>query len=125
LAATARRSIARLAGAVLLVLTMSVTAFAARPFAPRPWTDGNQLALNWQEMSPDQRQRALENYQRYNNLPESSRRRMDQSYENWQKLDPTERDRVQQNYQKYRQMTPDQRHDFENKYRRWKGGGQR
>lgn len=82
----------------------------------------DRIARNWQELSPDERQRALENLQRYKSLPESSRQRMDRSYESWQGLDQGERDRVQRNYEKYRRMTPDQRRDFENKYKHWKGG---
>jgi len=117
---TARSLVARLAVVGALLLAPALPAAAARPLR-----GGERLARNWQELSPDERQRALENLQRYNNLPESSRQRMDRSYENWQKLDPSERDRVQKNYEKYRQMTPDQRRDFESKYKRWKGGRER
>jgi len=119
---TARSLVARLAGAAALLAMLHGPAVPSADARPR---GDDRLARNWQELSPDERQRALENLQRYNNLPESSRQRMDRSYENWQKLDPNERERVQRNYERYRQMTPDQRRDFESKYKRWKGGGNR
>lgn len=107
--------------AALLCVALSLLAVSSGEARPRR-AEADRLARNWQEMSPSERQRAMQNLQRYNRLPESGRQRMDRSYENWQKLDPGERERVQRNYQKYREMTPDQRRDFENKYKRWKGG---
>ncbi len=84
-----------------------------------------RLARSWEELSPEERQRALRNFQRYRSLPESSRKRMDRSYESWQQLDKRERERVQRNYERYRKMSPEERRNFEHKYRRWKGGKQR
>lgn len=110
--------------AALLVLVSPLFAVSSGDARPRRG-DSERLARNWQEMSPTERQRALQNLQRYNSLPESSRQRMDRSYENWQKLDPGERERVQRNYQKYREMTPGQRREFDDKYKRWKGGKDR
>lgn len=113
------------AGKTIALLALTLVLPCAARAQARWLRDDPRFAFNWQELSPEERQRALDNLQRYNNLPEASRRRMDQSYESWQKLDPGERARVQQNYQKYRQMTPDQRRDFESRYRRWKGGQNR
>ncbi len=113
----------RAAAGVLLALSLVVSALAAGPAEARSRARGQErLAQNWQEMDRGQRQRALENLQRYKSLPESGRQRMDRSYESWQKLDPNERQRVQRNYQKYQEMSPDQRREFESKYKRWKGG---
>ena len=111
-----RRTGAVFVGGTLLLATLLATPAQAQN------ARGVRRVQNWQQLSPDDRKRAMENLQRYQRLPESSRQRMDRSYESWQQLDPGERARVQQNYEKYRQMTPDQRRDFESKYRRWKGG---
>lgn len=110
---TRRRTVV---GAAFVLTTLLATAALARP------PHGTRPVQAWQDLSPNDRRRALDNLQRYQRLPESSRQRMDRSYESWRQLDPGERARVQQNYEKYRQMTPDQRRDFENKYKRWKGG---
>lgn len=111
-----RRIVTSVVGAAIVVATLLATPASARSVR------GARPVQSWQELSPNDRQRALDNLQRYQRLPESSRQRMDRSYENWRQLDPGERARVQQNYEKYRQMTPDQRRDFENKYKRWKSG---
>lgn len=116
----------RLRASVLLALLLLASTILAASADARPrGRDADRLARNWQELSPKERERAMENLQRYKSLPESGRQRMDRSYENWQKLDQKERERVQRNYQKYREMTPDQRRDFEKKYKRWKGGKER
>lgn len=110
---------------VLLACALAMSALPGTAEARGRDRGQQRLAQNWQEMNPQQRQRALENLQRYKSLPESGRQRMDRSYESWQKLDQNERQRVQRNYQKYREMSPDQRRDFESKYKRWKGGKDR
>ncbi|MEW6269722.1 MAG: DUF3106 domain-containing protein [Thermodesulfobacteriota bacterium] len=113
----------RIASALLAVLTVAALEGSVAEARPRGRPD--RMARNWEEMNAEERQKALRNFQRYQSLPESSRRRMDQSYESYKRLDPRERDRVQRNYQKYRQMSPDQRRSFEQKYKRWKGDKKR
>jgi len=110
------RTVTVVATAGILLATILATSAQARG-KPRV-----QPVQSWQELGPKDRQRALDNLQRYRRLPESSRQRMDRSYESWRQLDDGERARVQRNFEKYRQMSPDQRREFENKYKRWKGG---
>jgi hypothetical protein len=112
------------ASRTLLAVLVAVLLWAA-PAAARPARGDPRLARNWEELKPDERERALRNFQRYRSLPESSRQRMDRSYESWRKLDKRERDRVQRNYERYQKMTPDERRNFESRYRRWKGGKER
>jgi hypothetical protein len=112
----------RASALIALGATLAVVASVADARPPRR---SDRLARNWQEMNPTERERARENLQRYQRLPESGRQRMDRSYESWRQLDQRERERVQRNYQKYREMTPDQRRDFENRYKRWKRGKDR
>lgn len=117
------RSLHRPVRRLVALLALGASLLAHAPdVAAKPPPRSDRLAQNWQQMDPDQRRRARENLQRYQRLPESSRKRMDRSYESWRQLDPSERERVQRNYQKYRQMTPDQRRDFENRYKQWKRG---
>jgi len=77
---------------------------------------------SWQQLTPDQKKRALENFQRYQRLPEASRQRLQQRYDRFQKMPPSEQEQVRKSYDVYRQMTPTQRQDFTNRYERWKGG---
>jgi len=84
-----------------------------------------ELAQRWEDLSPDQRSRALQNYQRFQKLPERDRERMEQRYQHWQGLDPGEQARIRRNYDRYQQMSPDEKRSFVERYQRWKGGQQR
>ena len=111
-----RRIVAAMLGATIVVATLHATPAWSRPMR------GARPVQSWQDLSPNDRQRALENLQRYQRLPESGRQRMDRSYESWRGMGPGGRARVQQDDGKYRQRSPDQRRGFEDKYQRWKSG---
>ena len=85
------------------------------PLAGAQWT-----GRGWQELSPADRQRAWENYQRYQQLPEERQRMIDRRYERFQTLSPPEQQRLRQNYEAYRELDQGQRREFTEKYRRWK-----
>jgi hypothetical protein len=82
-----------------------------------------RFAQNWDDLSPDQRNRALENYQRYKKLPPDRRRSLDKSYERWRGMDPNSRERVRRNYESYRQLDKQQRKDFGKRYQQWRQDG--
>ena len=85
--------------------------------------DPPRFAQRWEDLSPQDRDRAMRNYQRYKKLPEDQRRQLDQSYERWRGMNPGDRDRVRRNYQSYRQLDRQQREDFGRRYKQWRGGG--
>ena len=74
----------------------------------------------WKELGPRERYDALQNYRRYERLPEERQRSLDQGYERWRTLPPGERDRVRQNYERLQKLPPPQRQQFERKYEKWK-----
>ncbi len=76
----------------------------------------------WGQLSPEERQRAWENYQRYRELPEQRQRSLEQRHRQFQALPPQEQQRLRQNYEIYRGFDPNQRQEFGQKYRRWKHG---
>ena len=104
-------SVRELAG-VTLVLTASLLALTSS--AAEPWEAGErlrpavamfadfQLAQRWEELSPDDRERALRNYRRYQELPAEKRKDVDKSYEKWKSLPNTDRDRYRRKYEDYR-----------------------
>jgi Spy/CpxP family protein refolding chaperone len=98
----------RLASLALLVLLAS--AAAAQPWGGRPW----------QQLSPEERQRAWDNYQRYRELPEQRQRMLERRYRQFQAMPPQEQQRLRQNYDAYRGFDPGQRREFVEKYHRWK-----
>ena len=105
------------------VLALLLVAGVASVGAAQP--RGMRFAQNWDDLSPDQRNRALENYQRYKKLPKERRRSLDESYERWRGMDPNSRERVRKNYESYRQLDKQQRKDFGKRYQQWRQGGGR
>ena len=94
----------------LLALVLAAATAGAQPYG-RPW----------HELSPDEQQRAWENYQRYQRLPEQRRRSMEERYRQFRAMPPEQQQRLRQNYDRYRELPPGERHEFVEKYRRWKG----
>jgi hypothetical protein len=74
----------------------------------------------WDSLTPDQQRRALQNYERYRQLPEQKRHVIDERYRKFQAMPPGEQQRLRQNYEAYRGQDPRARKEFNEKYRRWK-----
>lgn len=74
----------------------------------------------WDELSPAERERALKNFQRFQQLPEERKRDLQNSYDRWQNLPSRERKRILKNYNRYRKMDSDQKDEFRLKYKRWR-----
>jgi hypothetical protein len=83
---------------------------------------GQPQGRRWQDLTPQERERAWQNYQRYQQWPQAKQRALDQRYQQYQSLPPQERERVWRNYQHYRELDPGQRQRFGEKYHRWKSG---
>lgn len=80
------------------------------------------LAQNWEELSPDQRSRAMENYERFQRMPRQSQRQVERRWQDFRQMPPSEQDRIRRNFDTYRNMSPDQREDFADRYRRYQEG---
>ena len=87
--------IARVAAALAAIWIFTAVASA--------WAGpGAKYARNWDELTPDQRSRALENYQKYKRLPEKKRRDVDRNYERWKGMKPHDKDRVRRKFERRR-----------------------
>lgn len=78
-----------------------------------------RLAQNWDELSPRERARALDNYRRFKRLPPDKQQGLEKQYNRWQELPNEERDRIRRNYDRYRKMDSDQKEEFFRKYKSW------
>lgn len=107
------RSLARSCAIGALLLALSPA-----PARSEPW----RLAQNWDQLSPDQRSRAMENYERFQRMPRQSQQQVERRWQNFQQMPSTEQDRIRRNFDTYRNMSPDQRQDFMDRYRRYQGG---
>lgn len=74
---------------------------------------------SWDDLSPTERERALKNFQRFQQLPGRRKRDLQDAYGRWQKLPAPERKRIQRNYQRYREMNSDEKEEFRLKYKHW------
>jgi hypothetical protein len=63
--------------------------------------DGWQIVQRWDDLTPEQRSRAVTNYRRYKELSPEKREKLDRRYEKWRSLSPAEKDRMREKYQKY------------------------
>src|SRR5262249_175529 len=68
-------------------------------------------------LSPEEQQRAWENYQRYRDMPNGRQKMIDRRYQQFQQMPPEQQQRLRQNYEAYRGQRPDQRRQFTEKYR--------
>ena len=107
----------RVATALLALL------LAAGSPAPSAAEGAIRRAQGWEELNPEQRRRALENYERYQKLPKDEQREIDQSWKRWRGMDSQAKSRVRQNYASYRQLDKQQRKDFGDRYQQWPRGG--
>ncbi len=74
---------------------------------------------SWHDLSPTERERALKNFQRFQQLPGDRKQDLQDAYDRWQKLPGSERERIQKNYERYREMNSDEKEEFRLKYKHW------
>ena len=103
-------------GKIVLVLVAIVVLCSGALAQGRPQV----LVRNWDELSQDERSRALENYQRFRQLSPAEQHSLEDKYKKWQSLPDTEKDRIRRNYELYLQMPKSQKDNFERLYEEWR-----
>ncbi len=98
--------------AVGFVLSCCVTPAAAQ---------GVQLAQDWDQLSPADRQKAQEKYDIYKKMPRSRQQEIQRSYQEWQGMRPSEKAAIRRNYKAYRDLTPQQRRAVGERYQGKRG----
>ncbi len=101
-------------------LALAATLVVAGPVTGRGAVAQDAAAPAWDSLSPEEQARAREHYQRYQDLPETDRQRVEEWYRRWLALPPEQRERVRRNYESYRDLAPDERRKFDRSYRDWK-----
>jgi hypothetical protein len=97
----------------------AILMLAACGAAPAAWAHDTG-PRGWYDLSPDEQQRAWQNYQRYQQLPNRKRQAIEERYRQYQSLPPQERQQLRQNYDAYRGLDAGKKREFGEKYRRWK-----
>lgn len=104
--------IGRIVVALSLAGALSGAALAAGPL---------RMAQRWEDLSPAEQRRALENYRRYERLPERERRAVDSRYRKWLRMSPGERERLRRTYESYKRLSPAERRELDRRMRKWRG----
>lgn len=100
-----------------LVLVLVLVALPARA-QKESRTQGAPQA--WQTLSPERRERILENYRRYQGMDPARRRRLQERFKLFLRLPKEKRDGLIRRWQGFRSLSPDQRQSLRE---RWQGMG--
>jgi len=65
---------------------------------------------NWRNLTPNEKDRVLENYQRWQRLPQQDKEHLRQEWNRWQRLPKDERERIKERYDQQQQRR-DRRRD--------------
>jgi hypothetical protein len=99
-------------GLALFAVTAGLCWYGSAAAQPAP-------PASWDQLSPTERQRAREYYQRFQQLPEPDRQSVEQQYRRWQSLPTEQRRRLRQNYERYMNLDPAARQQFDQQYQDW------
>lgn len=119
------RKIIRYMLGMLAVTILFLLSLAAFPFFQgQAQADSSSVRFrtvdqSWDDLSPTERERALNNFKRFQQLPGDRKRDLRNAYDRWQKLPGSERERIQKNYKRYRGMNSEEKEKFRLKYKRW------
>lgn len=79
---------------------------------------GGGAPPRWQErlrnMPPQERERILENHQKFNSLPPERQDQIRRNLQHWDRLTPLQRQEIQEREQVWQRMTPEQRQHIRN-----------
>ena len=56
----------------------------------------------FESLSPEEQERVIRNYQKYQRLPQSQRKKLRKNYNQWRKMSPEERQKLKESYEKYK-----------------------
>jgi len=88
--------------AALLSFSLNGRMPVAGPLPRDAFGTRQEVASGWDDLTPLERERARQNYRRYESLPPEKRRNIDQLYEKWLKLPPSDRERFRKKHDEYR-----------------------
>jgi hypothetical protein len=120
-----RKSIRGMLRGMLAATSLFLLVLAAFPFFQgQAQADSSSIRFRtvergWDDLSPTERERALNNFKRFQQLPGDRKRDLQNAYDRWQKLPGSERQRIQENYKRYREMNSEEKEQFRLKYKHW------
>lgn len=91
-----------LRGGVICGLVGAMALGVARPAGAELSAFDLLAQVRWNELSPDQKDRALKNYHKYKSLSPEDRGRVDKGYKRWKGMSDDDKRRVRDRYERKR-----------------------
>ena len=71
----------------------------------------------WKKLSPKQREKVRERYEKFGKLPPKEQARVRKNLERWQKLSPDQRKAARESYKRWRDLPPEKRDQLRERWR--------
>lgn len=71
----------------------------------------------WKKLSPKQREKVRERYEKLEKLPPEEQARVRKNLERWQKLSPDQRKAARKSYKRWRELPPEKRDELRERWR--------
>ena len=84
------------------VVCAAMSLGVARPAAADLFGLDLAAQVRWNELSPDQKDRALKNYRKYKSLSPEQRGRVDDGYKRWKGMSDDDKRRIRDRYERKR-----------------------
>jgi predicted Fe-S protein YdhL (DUF1289 family) len=86
-------------------------------FGVLSWAAAGTARAQWEQYGPGKRYEALQNYQRYRELPKKKQKEIQRQYQRWQEMPDDERERIRKNYERFQSMPPGKKSEVESRSR--------
>lgn len=78
-----------------------------------------RMRQKFEQMTPDQRRKALKGWEEYKKLSPDARRRLDLNYKSFRQMSPDQRAQTQRQFKQFESMTPEQKQKVIENWKRW------
>ncbi|MGE5306381.1 MAG: DUF3106 domain-containing protein [Alphaproteobacteria bacterium] len=75
-------------------------------------------ADNWRNLSPQERENVLRNYQRWQNLAPQDKEHLQEEWQRWRSLPQDQRDRLRKRYDELHKLSPKEQRQLREQYDR-------
>jgi hypothetical protein len=93
---------------------------AGAPRAPASQPIPPEYRQRWEQLSPQERQRLLQQYQRWQDLSAAQRQELSDRYRQLQALTPSDREALRRRFDAWRQLSPEERARMQRRLEYWR-----
>jgi hypothetical protein len=114
-----------LAACLLAIPVVSANNDAQKPVRPAQTTEAlpsdlpPRMRHKLEQMTPEQRRKALKGWENYKKLSPEARHRLDLNYKSFRQMTPEERAQTQKRFNQFESLTPEQKRKVIENWKRW------